>query len=263
MLLAAAGWAQPLAANDWENHRIFGRDKLAPHATLFDYASREAALRDDPTRSPFFQSLDGTWKFRWVRKPADAPRGFEQPGYDASGWDEIPVPANWEAEGYGHAIYLDERYPFDAEWPKVPHDDNPVGCYRRDFEIDPSWRDRRVRLHFGGVRSAMYVWINSESAGYSQGAKTPAELDVTRLDRTRRLVERDKNHPSIILWSLGNEAGEGKIFEATYAWIKARDPSRPVQYEAAGPIPTSSVRCIRRSNASSPTPPRPPRRRGR
>ncbi len=172
------GEHQP-STNEWENHQIFGINKIDPHATWFPYRSREAALRDDRSRSPHFRSLDGLWDFRWVPRPADAPAGFERESFDSSDWDRIPVPANWETQGYGHAIYLDERYPFEAQWPRVPHDDNPVGSYRRSFEIDPSWDGSRIWLHFGGVRSAMYVWVNGKPVGYSQGAKTPAEFDIT------------------------------------------------------------------------------------
>ena len=128
---------------------------------------------------PRAELLNGSWKFNWSRMPADAPIGFEQPGFDDTGWNEIPVPANWEVEGYGHAIYLDERYPFDAQWPKVPEDYNPVGSYRTNFELPAEWESKIVRLVFGGVRSAMYVWLNGERVGYSQGAKTPASFDIT------------------------------------------------------------------------------------
>ena len=166
----------------WQNHQIFGIHKLDPHAVGFPFESREAALFDRPEHSPFFQNLDGLWKFHWVRKPADAPKEFQSPGFDDASWDLIPVPANWEVEGYGHAIYLDERYPFQAEWPRVPLDYNPVGSYRRTLELDKSWlNNRRVILHFGGARSALSVWLNGEFVGYSEGAKTPAEFDVTDL----------------------------------------------------------------------------------
>ena len=179
-LVAAAhsGSHQP-SANEWENHQVFGINKIDPHTTWFPYRSRAAALRDDRGSSPWFRSLDGLWDFRWVRRPADASAGFERASFDLSDWDRIPVPANWETQGYGHAIYLDERYPFESEWPRVPQDYNPVGSYRRTFEIDPSWHGSRIWLHFGGVRSAMFVWVNGESVGYSQGAKTPAEFDIT------------------------------------------------------------------------------------
>jgi beta-galactosidase len=164
---------------DWQNHEVFGINKLPPHASGFNFPNVKAAIDNQPQNSNWFHSLNGSWKFNWSRMPADAPIGFEQPGFDDTGWNEIPVPANWEVEGYGHAIYLDERYPFDAQWPKVPEDYNPVGSYRTNFELPAEWESKIVRLVFGGVRSAMYVWLNGERVGYSQGAKTPASFDIT------------------------------------------------------------------------------------
>ena len=176
----AGAEARPsLPADAWQNHEIFDIGKRAPRATAFPFASREAALRDDVDRSPFFRSLDGVWDFSWVQRPADAPDGFEQEDFDASGWDAIPVPGNWEVHGYGNPIYLDERYPFTTKWPNVPLDDNPVGSYRHWFELDPSWQGRRIWLHFAGARSALTVYLNGRFVGYSQGAKTPAEFDIT------------------------------------------------------------------------------------
>lgn len=168
--------------NRWEDHRVFGVNKLEPRASFDFFDNRQDALLDRTTdRSPWRLSLDGTWMFRWVSRPVEAPVGFEHTEYSVDAWDRIPVPANWEVEGWGRAIYLDERYPFEATWPRVPLDDNPVGCYKRDFELDPAWVGRRIILHFGGVRSALDVWVNGEWVGYSQGAKTPAEFDVTEV----------------------------------------------------------------------------------
>jgi beta-galactosidase len=164
---------------DWQNHQVFGLNKLPPHASGFNYPDREAALNGRPEDSGWYRSLNGRWKFHWSRMPADTPAGFEHPDFDDSAWDEIPVPANWEVEGYGHAIYLDERYPFEAQWPGVPQDYNPVGVYRTHFELTSQWQGKNIRLVFGGVRSAMYVWLNGAPVGYSQGAKTPASFDIT------------------------------------------------------------------------------------
>jgi len=112
LVVAAGACAQghEPTGNRWEDHQVFAVNKLEPHATWFPYGTRDAALRDEQERSPWYQSLDGSWKFHWSRKPADAPAGFEQPSFDVSGWHDIPVPANWEVEGHGHAIYLDVRW---------------------------------------------------------------------------------------------------------------------------------------------------------
>ena len=456
--------AQSSSVPDWENPEVFERHREAPHASYVPYDTVDAALAGDPRRSPYYVSLNGTWKFHWVPKPAERPVDFHRDDYDVDGWSDITVPGNWELQGHGIPIYVDSVLPFAAqpEPPFVDHENNPVGSYRRSFTVPENWRDGEVYLHFGGVRSAMVVWVNGEEVGYSEGSKTPAEFRISQylrrgentlavevyrwsdgsyledidywrlsgierdvflfftphehirdffvyadadgnfrvdvdtrgdppvevtlldpegrtvvegsearvaspllwtaetphlytlvleaprqviavkvgfrtveirdgqlrvngvpillkgvnrhehdpdtgrtvseasmvrdielmkqfninavrtshypnvprwyelcdeyglyvvdeanvesngvsfdaditlagradwkpahLDRTRRMVERDKNHPSIIIWSLGNEAGDGANFEATYAWTKKRDPSRPVQYEMA------------------------------
>ena len=182
---------------DWENPGMFDQNKEAPHATLIPFKSEEAALSQKRNESVYYQSLSGVWKFHWVRKPADRPTNFYETSFDASSWNDIPVPSNWELEGYGIPIYVNHQYEFadykaqvsdemefeDKIYPKkpgkVPHDYNPVGSYLRTFSVPESWDGRRVFLQFGAVKSAMYVWINGKKVGYSQGSKTPAEWDIT------------------------------------------------------------------------------------
>ena len=182
---------------DWENPKMFNQNKEAAHATLMPFESEQAALTQKRKESVFYQSLDGTWKFNWVRKPSDRPLDFYKPSFDVSGWDNIAVPGNWEVEGYGVPIYVNHQYEFaDHKHPvskemkldgiipanpgKVPHDYNPVGSYRRDFTVPASWDGRRVFIQFGGVKSAMYLWVNGKKVGYSQGGKTPSEWDITQ-----------------------------------------------------------------------------------
>ena len=164
---------------DWENPAVFAINKEPPHATLFPYENRGLALARDPARSVYFRSLNGRWKFHWVRAPDDRPRDFFRGDVDDGEWDEIPVPGNWELNGFGVPIYLNIPYPFERNPPFIHHDYNPVGSYRTRFVVPPHWADRRVILHFGAVRSAMYVWVNGRQVGYSQGSKLPAEFDVT------------------------------------------------------------------------------------
>ena len=170
----------PTEANEpWEDHTIFGLNKLPAHATLFPFSSREAALAEEPESSGNFLMLNGLWSFDWQRSPRDKPDGFERLDYNASRWGKIKVPGHWEAEGYGYPVYLDERYPFEADWPKVPTDYNPVGSYRRTFELPEAWTGKQVILHVGAARSSLDVWLNGEKAGFSQGSKTPAEFNLT------------------------------------------------------------------------------------
>ena len=164
---------------NWENLEVLSVNTQAPHASVFPYRSREAAIDLDRSSSPWVLSLDGTWKFFWVPRPADRPLNFFEPAFDDTAWDDIEVPSNWEIQGYGFPIYLDTEYPFPADWPRIPHDRNPVGSYRREFSLPKSWDGRTVLLHFGAVKSAFYLWLNGEYVGYSQGSKTPAEFDVT------------------------------------------------------------------------------------
>ena len=166
-------------ANDWENPAIFQRNKEAPRCTSIPFGDKTAALSSDASRSPFVKSLNGTWAFHWVDRPANRPKDFEKPGFDASGWADIPVPSDWQFEGYDRPIYVNIPYTFPPDPPRIPHDHNPVGSYRRTFTLPEAWDGREIYIHFGGVNSALYLWINGEAVGYSQGSKTPAEFRIT------------------------------------------------------------------------------------
>ncbi|MBN2408117.1 MAG: DUF4981 domain-containing protein, partial [Candidatus Aminicenantes bacterium] len=130
--------------------------------------------------SEFIQLLNGQWKFHWVSRPSDRPRDFFRPEADVSAWKEISVPGNWQLQGYGVPIYMNSDYPFPADPPRIPHDGNPVGSYRTEFAVPSGWSGRQVFLHFDGVDSAFYVWVNGWPAGYSQDSRTPAEFNITR-----------------------------------------------------------------------------------
>lgn len=162
-----------------QDHTVFSVNKEAPNPGVFPFNNRLAAIQNQKENSRNFQSLDGYWKFYWVRNPADVPQDFYVENFDDDQWEHFPVPANWEVHGKDYPIYLDEKYPFATTWPNVPQDYNPVGSYRKDFEIPESWTDREVILQFGAVKSAMYLWINGVEVGYSQGSKLPAGFNIT------------------------------------------------------------------------------------
>jgi beta-galactosidase len=132
----------------------------------------------------FRKSLNGTWKFNYSPTPDGRSAEFYREDFDVSEWDEIPVPSNWEREGFGHAIYVNVPYPFDIDEPNVPREDNPVGSFRRAFAVPGSWAGQQVFVEFGGVSSAFYLWINGEYVGYSEGSKTPSEFNVTDFVRS-------------------------------------------------------------------------------
>ena len=167
--------------NDWENPEIIGLNKEPPHASFFAFRTCQQTQTESRKSSSNYISLNGTWKFHWVEKPVERPKTFFNTTFDVSEWDEIQVPGSWELQGYGVPIYTDVSYPFPNDEPRIPHDYNPVGSYKRFFQIPESWEDEEIFLYFGGVRSAFYVWINGTPAGYSQGSKTPAEFNITDL----------------------------------------------------------------------------------
>jgi len=179
----------PAGARDWENPRIIGRNKEPAHCTLMPYSDIESARMGEREDSQWFISLNGKWKFNWVGNPEERPADFYKIGYDITGWDVIKVPSNWQLEGYGTPIYSNVPYPFKADPPRVtttPPENytcfktrNPVGSYRREFIIPESWAGREIFIHFDGVESAFYIWINGKKVGYSQGSRTPAEFNIT------------------------------------------------------------------------------------
>jgi len=177
--------------DELENPGIFDQNKEQPHATFIPFDDVDDVMANDPEASPYYKSLNGTWKFNWVKDPAERPTDFYKPEYNVRRWDEIPVPSNWELKGYGIPIYVNHPYAFadprstltemqdGPDPPRVPHNYNPVGSYRRDLTLPAEWKDREVFIHFGAVKSSMFLWINGQRVGYSQGSKTPAEWNIT------------------------------------------------------------------------------------
>ena len=166
-----------------EDHTVFSINKLPPHADFFNYESKTLAMANDPLGSKRYKSLNGTWKFHWAKSPKDKINDYFSFEVNDKKWEEINVPGNWEVEGFGHPIYLDEAYPFDTKWPNIPIDYNPVGTYRKYIDLTEEWIEDDVILHFAGAKSAMYLYINGKYVGYSQGSKTPAEFDVSSFVR--------------------------------------------------------------------------------
>ncbi|MEM1135245.1 MAG: glycoside hydrolase family 2 TIM barrel-domain containing protein [Bacteroidota bacterium] len=165
---------------EWEDPRINGVNRLPARNTSYSYATVDEALANKRETSGRWQSLNGNWRFAFANVPEKAPSDFEKPDFNADNWDEIPVPANWELHGYGTAIYTNIIYPFvPVEPPFVPDNDNPTGCYLKKFEVNSDWKDMQVKLHFGGVSSAYYVWLNGNYIGYSEDSRLPAEFDVS------------------------------------------------------------------------------------
>lgn len=172
-----------VAPFDWENPAVIERNKQAQRASFFAFETAALAEQGIPDSSGRFMSLNGVWKFHYAPTPEERPMDFFENKFDASAWDDIPVPANWEVEGHGTPIYVNHPYAFSFHQrpspPDIPDGDNPVGSYLRTFEMPDLWDGQQVIVHFGAVKSAFYLWVNGEAIGYSQGSKLPAEFNIT------------------------------------------------------------------------------------
>lgn len=181
---------------DWENQHVTQRNRYPMHSPYGAYETVEQALTCDRNISKYVQSLNGMWKFHMYDSPGQVEEDFCREAFDVSGWEEIPVPSNWELLGYGKPVYTNIVYPFETKGagsefemeiakdeyvlnaPFVP-EENLTGCYRREFEVPEYFEGKDVFIDFGGVESCFYMWINGELVGYSQDSKVNAEFDIT------------------------------------------------------------------------------------
>lgn len=166
------------ATDDWQNHQVVGINKL-PARSHFIAADNTAELSRPWQERQNILMLNGKWQFKILDKPAERSANYLKVDFDDQQWSEINVPANWELKGFGTPIYINKPYPFDVTPPKIQEHHNPVGVYRRSFEVSDSWSDKEILAYFGAVKSAFYLYINGKKVGYSQGSKTPAEFNLT------------------------------------------------------------------------------------
>jgi beta-galactosidase len=175
---AAFGQTRP----EWDNPAIVHTGTEKPHATMMAYPSSELARTGDRAQSPWFQLLNGTWRFHGSLRPSDRPVDFYRTDFNDAAWGPMPVPASWQMHGFDIPIYTNIIYPFPQDprkAPSPPYDFNPVGSYRRQFTVPPAWKGREVYLHFDGVDSCFYAWVNGHKLGYSEDSRTPAEFNLT------------------------------------------------------------------------------------
>ncbi|HWC58138.1 MAG TPA: beta-galactosidase, partial [Verrucomicrobiae bacterium] len=185
--------AQNAATNagvvEWEDPLVFGQNKLPPRCPAWPCPDAISGWKSSYDFSPWVISLNGNWLFHWSPDPASRPADFYTPAFEVSKWKTISVPSCWELQGYGVPMYVNYTYPFKADPPRVMEDPphnytsylqrNPVGSYRRTFEVPSNWGTGRTLVHFAGVDSAMYVWVNGQKVGYSEDSRAPAEFDLT------------------------------------------------------------------------------------
>ena len=171
----ASDWENP----EWEDPEIFQINREEPTASFYRYpTASEAMQNEDWKNSSLFKSLNGEWNFYFAETPNQRPVDFHKKDFDISQWDKLEVPSNWELQGFGIPFYTNITYMFPPNPPNIPHELNNNGSYKKSFTLPSDWDEKDVYLHFGGVSGAMYVWVNEEFVGYSEGSKTPAEFNI-------------------------------------------------------------------------------------
>lgn len=173
------------AGEEWYDQRgTFQVNREKAHTSFIPFATKEQAVARVKEDSPYYQLLNGTWKFSLADSPHTRNTEFYHTDYDVSGWDDITVPSNWQTQGYDHPKYTDTRLPWEGvEIPALgvaPTLYNPVGSYRKDFTTPKDWAGKEVFVSFQGVESAFYVWVNGQSVGYSEDSYTAAEFDISK-----------------------------------------------------------------------------------
>ena len=168
--------------NDWENPDVVQINRLPARATSYSFDTTEQALTRDRQQASI-KMLNGQWKFNFVERSEERPVDFYKLNFNTNKWADIEVPGSWELQGYGQPIYTNSTYPFFKDVndivPPLVTRDNPVGSYVREFTVPESWQDQQIILHFGGVSSAYYVWVNGQKVGYAQGSRLPSEFDIS------------------------------------------------------------------------------------
>ena len=171
--------SQSQGQDHWQDPKVFEINKEKARASFFPFETADKAIRNDPTESEFIRSLNGLWKFNYVGRASQRPKDFYKTSFDVKGWDEIPVPANWELYGYGYPQYSNIPYPFKVNPPYIDDEYSPVGSYVTFFEIPKSWEGREIFIYLGAVRSGYDIWVNDHKVGYTQDSKLPSEFNIT------------------------------------------------------------------------------------
>jgi beta-galactosidase len=166
----------------FQQPELTGINRVPMRATQVSFPTADAALTQAREASPWWRSLDGTWRFLYRESPEELPAGIETLATDGEEWGDIPVPGMWSFHGYSFPHYTNVKMPFVEEPPFTPKR-NPTGVYARSFEVDPSWRNRRVVLHFGGVEGVLQLYLNGQFLGLNKDSRLPSEYDIT--DRVR------------------------------------------------------------------------------
>ncbi|HQV60567.1 MAG TPA: glycoside hydrolase family 2 TIM barrel-domain containing protein [Chitinophagaceae bacterium] len=163
-------------------------NRMPMRASAFGFENIELAKGFDKEKSGNYFSLNGNWKFNWVKDPDQRPQQFYALNYDDSQWDDFRIPASWELNGYGLPIYVNQPYDFaghNLRYGKmnppfdIPANNNPVGSYRKIILLPSAFKGKQIFLHVGNAKSCLFVWVNGKKVGYSEDSKLAAEFDIT------------------------------------------------------------------------------------
>ena len=183
--LALTGLTAFAQKDEWQDPNVNAINRAPMHTNYFAYESENAALKGCRTSSDNYMSLNGMWKFHWVKDADQRPMtDFYKVGFNDKGWATMQVPGMWEMNGYGDPVYIDSGYAWRNQHPNnppyVPEENNHVGTYRKEITLPSEWKGREIMAHFGSVTSNMYLWVNGQFVGYSEDSKLEAEFNLTK-----------------------------------------------------------------------------------
>jgi beta-galactosidase len=221
---------------EWDSVSVFKVNVERPHASMMVYPSSALAAKGDRSRSPWFHSMNGEWRFNCADSPAKRPAGFFRQDFDDSAWRTIPVPSNYQFHGCDIPIYTNVAYPFPmntAGPPVVPKEKNSIGSYRKSFDIPSNWAGRQIFVHFDGVDSAFYLWVNGVKVGYNEDSRTAAEFNITPYIKT------DKNLMAVEVYRFSDGAflenqdmfHLSGIYRDVYLWSTANQHIRDFEVQ--------------------------------
>ncbi len=185
--LFAAGVISAMEQTEWLDPQVNAVNRAPMHTDYFAYPDAAEAAAGCRESSSNYMSVNGLWKFNWVKDADMRPTDFYRTDFNDKGWDSMPVPGIWELNGYGDPLYNNVGYAWQYQFrnnpPEVPVSGNHVGSYRREVTIPAEWSGKQILAHFGSVSSNMYLWVNGKFVGYSEDTKLDAEFDITKYVR--------------------------------------------------------------------------------
>lgn len=183
-LLSMSSGALAQSESRWQNVNINQQNREPRRANFFAFENLEKAQSFDKKKSANYLSMEGMWKFNFVKDHNKRPANFFALKYDDSQWKDFPVPGLFELNGYGDATYKNIGYAwatqFDPNPPYISELNNYTGSYRRTFELPKDWKGKDVYFHVGSATSNLTLWVNGKYVGYSEDSKVAAEFNISK-----------------------------------------------------------------------------------